>query len=150
MDNAAMPRLPPIVEVSDRVRIPSAEIELSYARSGGPGGQHVNKTASKVLLRWNVRDSAALRDEDRARLEEKLAPRLTESGDLVLTSNTHREQGRNVDEVVARLVTLLKEALHRPRPRKKTRPSRAARQRRMDEKRKRGDLKQQRRRPEDG
>ena len=144
-----MPRLPPVIEVTERVRIPSAEIELSYARSGGPGGQHVNKTSSKVHLRWNVRASAALDDEDRTRLEEKLVARLTEAGELVLASNTHREQGRNVDEVVARLVAILQEALHRPRPRKKSRPSKAARQRRLDEKRKRGELKRERRQSDD-
>ena len=145
MHNACMPRLPSRIEVSDRLQVPAAEIELSYARSGGPGGQHVNKTSSKVLLRWSVRTSEALGEEDRARLEERLAPRLTESGELLLSSNTHREQSRNVDEVVARFVAILREALRRPKARKKTRPSKRAKQRRLDEKRRRGDIKRQRR-----
>ena len=145
MHNASMPRLPAILEITRRVRIPSSEVELSYARSGGPGGQHVNKTSSKVILRWSVRESQALSDEDRARLEEKLAPRLTESGDLLLASNTHREQSRNVDEVVARFGAIVREALKREKKRRKTRPSKRARQRRLDEKKRQSQQKQERR-----
>lgn len=145
MHNASMARLPSVVEITRRVRIPSSEIELSYARSGGPGGQHVNKTSSKVILRWSVRESAALSDEDRALLEEKLASRLTESGELLLSSNTHREQGRNLDEVVARFGAIVREALRREKKRKKTRPSKRARQRRLDEKKRQSQRKRDRR-----
>jgi len=98
-----------------------------------------------VILRWSVRESQALSDEDRARLEEKLAPRLTESGDLLLASNTHREQSRNVDEVVARFGAILREALKREKKRRKTRPSKRARQRRLDEKKRQSQRKQERR-----
>jgi len=144
-----MPRLPPEIRITERVRISSAEIELSYARSGGPGGQHVNKTSSKVLLRWNLTTSQALRDEDRAWLGERLATRLTEDGDLLVTSDKHRDQGRNVDDAVTRFAELLREALRRPKPRRKTKPSRSSQRKRMDEKRRRGDLKRQRRRKDD-
>ena len=142
-----MARLPPLLEISPRIRIPAAEITLSYARAGGPGGQHVNKTSSKVLLRWNLRTSEALGEVDRAWLEQRLASRLTESGDLLLSGETHREQSRNVEVVLARLVSVLQEALLRPKKRKKTRPSRGAKQRRLNEKKRRGDVKRQRRRP---
>ena len=142
-----MARVPTTLDVSNRIRIPGTEVALSYARSGGPGGQHVNKTSSKVVLRWNLRASTALSDADRAWLEEKLASRLTEAGELVLTSDLHREQGRNVESVLARFVTVLRDALKRPKTRRKTKPSRGAQQRRLDQKKRRGDIKRQRRRP---
>ena len=142
-----MPRLPATIEVNEHVRIPAHEVELSYARSGGPGGQHVNKTSSKVLLRWSPKASAALRDDDRARILEKLAARLTDDGELLVTSERHREQSRNVDDAVERLVTILREALQRPRKRRKTRPTAASKRRRLDAKRRRGETKRRRRRP---
>ena len=140
-----MARVPAWIEISSRLRIPGSEIDLSYARSGGPGGQHVNKTSSKVLLRWNLRASSAPTDADRAWLEERLAGRLTEAGDLVLSGDMHREQSRNVEAVLARLVTILRDALRRPKVRRKTKPSRGAQQRRLDAKKQRGAIKRQRR-----
>ena len=140
-----MGRLPAEIRITDRLRIPAGEIDLSYARSGGPGGQHVNKTSSKVLLRWNLARSAAPSDAERARLEERLGPRLTEDGDLLLTSERHREQSRNVEDVLTRFAEVLRKGLERPKPRKKTRPSRRQKQRRLDDKRRRGDIKRQRR-----
>ena len=142
-----MARLPPEIDVGPRLRIPASEVSLSYARSGGPGGQHVNKTSSKVILRWNVRGSAVLGDEVRARLEEKLASRLTEAGDLLITSERYRDQARNVDDAVEKLVATLRGALARPKPRKATRPTRASQRRRVDEKRRRGARKRERRAP---
>lgn len=140
-----MARLPSEIRITERLRIPAGEIGLSYARSGGPGGQHVNKTSSKVLLRWNLTRSTAPSDFERARLEESLASRLTEDGDLLLTSERHREQSRNVEDVLARFTEMLRKGLERPKPRKNTRPSRRQKQRRLDDKRRRGDIKRQRR-----
>ncbi len=142
-----MARLPALIEINERLRIPAHEVELSYARSGGPGGQHVNKTSSKVLLRWGLRASPSLSDEDRARLEEKLAPRLTEEGELLVTSERHREQSRNVDDAIERFAALLREALVRQRKRRKTKPTRASQRRRIEGKRRRGDTKRGRRPP---
>lgn len=142
-----MPRLPTEIKITNRVRVPASEVELSYARSGGPGGQHVNKTASKVQLRWNARTSSALSDADRELLEKRLASKLTKDGELVVASEKHRDQGRNVDDAVERFALLVRRAIRRPTPRKKTRPSRAARERRLRSKRHRSDLKRQRRAP---
>jgi len=142
-----MPRLPAHIEVTERVRIPAHEVELSYARSGGPGGQHVNKTSSKVLLRWSPASSGALDEDERARVLTKLASRLTEEGELLLTSERHREQSRNVEDVVARLAAVVRAALERPRARRKTRPTTASKQRRLAAKRQRGDTKRKRRPP---
>lgn len=142
-----MPRLPDEIRITDRVRVFPHEISLSYARSGGPGGQHVNKTSSKVLLRWNLETSAALTDEQRARVRTKLASRLTEDGELLVTSEAHREQSRNVDDAVARFARILREALRVPKKRKATKPTRASQKRRLDAKRRRGDVKRGRQRP---
>ena len=136
--------------MTDRVRIPAGEVSLSYARSGGPGGQHVNRTASKVQLRWNPRTSSVLSDADRAWLLARLSSRLTTEGDLIVASERHREQGRNVEDALLRLATILRTALRRPRPRKATRPTRASKERRLDAKKRRSESKRGRRPPSDG
>lgn len=118
---------------------------MSYARSGGPGGQHVNKTSTKVILRWNALGSAALSDADRTLLTKRLASKLTEDGDLVITSEKGRDQLTNVEDAVAKLTATVREAIKRPKPRKKTKPSRGARERRLKEKRQRSETKRQRR-----
>jgi len=142
-----MSRLPATLDVSAHLRIPAQEVELTYARSGGPGGQHVNKTSSKVLLRWNVNTSAAPREPDRVRLLERLASRLTQEGDLLVTSERHREQSRNVDDAVAKFIEVLRAALRRPRARRATKPTKASQRRRLEGKRRRSEAKRGRRRP---
>lgn len=131
--------------------IPAAELRVSFARSGGPGGQNVNKVESKVLLRWSPRASAALSDADREWLLERLAKKLTADGDLIVTSDRTRDQGRNREDAEARLHALVNTALVRPKRRRKTRPSAAAREKRIDAKKARGRMKaERRRRPEEG
>jgi ribosome-associated protein len=140
-------RLPSVVEVTGRVRIPASELSLSFARSGGPGGQHVNRTATKVQLRWNLRASAALSEGDRAWLEGRLAARLTVEGDLIVASERHRDQRRNVEDALERFRETLRRALARPRPSKRTKPARVARERRLEEKKRRARTKRDRRTP---
>jgi ribosome-associated protein len=139
--------LPREVPVTGRVTIPASEISLAYARSGGPGGQHVNRTETKVLLRWNVQASAALDDAERALLLSRLASRLTKEGDLLVASERHRDRARNVEDALERFRALLRRALARPRPRKPTKPTRASRERRLEAKRRRGETKRGRREP---
>lgn len=137
------------VHINRSLTIPGDELELRASRAGGPGGQHVNTTSSRVELRWDVRNSPALTESQRSRLLERLAPRLTNDGVLVLHASEHRSQHRNREAVLGRLVRILTEALHERPERRATRPTRAARQRRLDAKRVRSTTKDLRRRPED-
>ena len=138
-------RVPTTLVILPRLRIPGSEIRLSFAASSGPGGQNVNKVASKAVLRFSVRDTGALRPDDRALLVQRLSSRLTTEGELVIACDRHRDQGQNVEEVLERLGDLLRAALHRDPPRKKTRPSRSSRERRLTGKRLRSDVKRGRR-----
>lgn len=130
------------------VTVPAAELELRAARSGGPGGQSVNTTSSKVELRWSVAASSALTERQRRRVLQRLESRLTKDGVLILQGSEHKSQHRNREAVLARFRAVVGEALEPPRPRKRTRPSRAAKRRRVEEKRRRGEVKRLRRPPE--
>lgn len=138
--------------VNDRLVIPAAELQIGFARSGGPGGQNVNKVETKVELRWNPSQSAALTaalsDADRAWLLQRLSSRLTQAGDLLVTSSKTRDQAKNRDDAVAKMTQVIRSALERPKPRKRTRPSRAAEERRIQEKKRRAAIKQRRRGPD--
>ena len=136
------------VRITRTLSISEDEIELSFARSGGPGGQHVNTSATKVELRFDVASSPSLTPEQRARLLERLAPRLTNDGVLVLFASDHRSQTRNRDAAVERFAEVLREALKTPRIRKPTRPSRGAKERRLDEKKQQSEKKRLRQNPD--
>ncbi len=138
-------RLPPYLVVTDRVHVPADELDLSFSASGGPGGQNVNKVASKAVLRWNPARSRALSPDDRSLVLSRLSKRLTRDGDLVIASDRHRDQPKNVLDAVARLADLLRAALHRDKPRKASRPTRSSRERRLTSKRRRSDVKRGRR-----
>ena len=134
--------------VADLV-IPPDELDFKAARSGGPGGQNVNKVESKVVLRFDVRRSRSLTEEQRLMLLDKLAGRLTREGELVLHSSKHREQSRNAEAARQRMLEILQEALL-PRPaRVETRPKRSAKEQRLKSKRTRSLVKRGRRRPSD-
>jgi ribosome-associated protein len=127
--------------------IPDAELVERFSRSSGPGGQSVNTTDSRVELRWDIAESSALSDLQRARLLDGLGPRLVD-GVLVIVASEQRSQLQNRTAARGRLRLLVTEALAPPPPaRRATRPSRAAKQRRVEAKRQRGHLKVNRRQP---
>jgi ribosome-associated protein len=126
--------------------IPREELEVRATRAGGPGGQHVNMTSSRIELRWNPTRSRALSAPERERLAAKLASRLDGEGFLRIVSSTTRSQLRNRVIAEERLAALVRQALIVPKVRKPTKPTRAAREIRLQEKRQRGDRKRERRR----
>lgn len=133
------------LELRPGLVVPGAELRIEAVRSGGPGGQNVNKVASKIVLRFAPLASKAFDDAQRARLEERLAGRLNAEGELVLHASTQRERLRNLEEARARLAGILLGALARPKKRVATRPTRGSKRRRLDGKRRRGEVKRARR-----
>jgi len=129
------------LRVTTRLIIPGDELHLRASRSSGPGGQSVNTTSSRIELRWDVATSRALDPDQRALLLERLAPRLTDDGVLILHGSEHRSQHRNREAVLARLQAIVAEAVTPPRARRPTRPTRASSRRRIEAKRARSSLK---------
>lgn len=129
--------------------VPESELEIRATRAGGPGGQHVNKASTRVEVVWDVRASASLTDDQRARLLAKLEPRLDARGRLRVVCDASRSQHRNRETAVERLRAIVQVGLRVPKPRKRTRPSKAAVERRLDAKRQRAGRKRERRRPEE-
>jgi len=135
------------LRVGPELVIPADELVFQASRSGGPGGQNVNKVESKVSLRYDVRRSRSLTEDQRSMLLDKLAGRLTREGELVLHSSRHREQRRNAEAARERMLEILREALLPRVPRKETRPRRSAKERRLKAKRTRSLVKRLRSRP---
>lgn len=133
--------------ITPHLSIPGAELRVAFARSGGPGGQHVNKTETKVELRWGATTTAAISAQERVRLISRLRSRITADGDLVVTSSRTRDQARNRADAREKMAALIRAALAQPKPRRPTGPSRRAARRRLDAKRRRGRLKDSRRAP---
>ena len=138
-----------MIRITNSVRLDPEEIEETFVRSGGPGGQNVNKVATAVQLRFDLRHSPSLPPTLRARAERLAGKRLTKEGTLVITANRFRSQERNREDALERLVELLREAAIPPKPRRATRPSKAAKQRRLNAKSERGEVKKLRRPPRD-
>jgi ribosome-associated protein len=136
------------IQVRPGLRIPEDELAEQTSRAGGPGGQKVNKTSSRVTLRWNVASSAALSERQRARLLARLRSRLTRDGELVLHAQRSRSQAGNRALARARLIELVREALVERTPRRPTAPTRASRERLLAAKRRRGARKRERARVE--
>ena len=133
------------LRINSRLILPPGELHASFSRSGGPGGQNVNKVATRVQLRFSVLESPSLGERRRALLMRQLKSRLTKGGEVIVHASSHRERGRNLEEARQRLAALLCSGLQMPRKRKPTKPTRASKRRRLDAKRKRGDLKRSRR-----
>lgn len=133
------------IRITGSLAIDPEEIQESFVRAAGPGGQHVNTTSTAVQLRFDVRRSPSLPDDVRQRLERLAGRRLTRDGVLVLVAQGQRSQLRNREEALARLVELILEATHKPVPRVKTRVSRSAKRRRVDDKKRHGAVKSLRR-----
>lgn len=133
-----------VLQVNDSLWIPRAELTYRATRSGGPGGQHVNTSSSRVELAWDVGASPSVTDDQRALIQAKLANRINAEGVLLLTGSESRSQHQNREAVTARFVELVARALVVPKARKKTRPSRAAKEARLDEKKKRSAVKKMR------
>jgi ribosome-associated protein len=137
----------PSIRVAPGIEIPKSEVSQEYSRAGGPGGQHVNKTETRVTLRFDLVRSPSIPESDRARMIARLAPRLSKSGEILVSSDARRDRTRNLETAFLRLGELLRRAWERPKPRKKTRPSRGAKERRLSEKRAVSGRKQGRQKP---
>jgi ribosome-associated protein len=133
-----------MIPIDDNLAIPDEEVSFVTSRSGGPGGQNVNKLETRVTLRFDLAGSGALSEEQKARLRERLATRITREGVLQVSSQRHRSQGANREAAVERFTELLQENLREETPRRKTRPSRAAKARRLDAKRRQSQRKKER------
>ena len=136
---------PPGIELAPGVYVPESAVRFQYARSSGPGGQNVNKVNTKAEV-WVIASSiTGLSDRARARLPAIAGRRLTAAGEIHIAADTERTQENNREAVLARLRQLLLEAIHEPKPRRKTKPSKASKRRRIEGKRHRGEIKARRR-----
>jgi ribosome-associated protein len=136
------------IRINERIVIPNRELTVAFARSGGPGGQNVNKVESKVELRWTPAESTVFAGEQRDWLLSRLAPRLTLEGELLVTSTLYRDQIRNRADAEEKLGAIVKAALLRPKKRKATKPSRGATERRIQGKKRRAAIKRDRKHDE--
>jgi ribosome-associated protein len=136
-----------VLVVNSHVRIPRTELEIRATRSGGPGGQHVNTSSTKIELRWQPGASVAFSDLQRERVLTALAGKLDSEGWLRLTASEHRSQLQNRDAAEARLLALVKGALVVPKVRRATKPTFTSKVKRLESKSQRSQVKQQRQRP---
>lgn len=134
------------IVITPALTIPRAELQFRASRAGGPGGQHVNTSSTRVELLWDLSHSTVVSDEQRGRLLTKLAARLDAAGMVRVVASDRRSQSQNRDAAAERLAALVRQALVVPRKRRPTRPTRASREQRLADKRKRGERKRDRRR----
>ncbi len=134
------------MEITRTLTIPDDELHFSFARSGGPGGQNVNKVASKAILHWDLPANTSLPDDVKERLRALQRGRLTTEGWLVIQSQRSRDQGINVEDCREKLRQMVLQALHPPKPRRPTKPSRGSKLRRLEAKKQHSQRKASRRR----
>ena len=132
---------PASLRITDSVTVPRAELDYRASRSGGPGGQHVNTSSTRIELIWSVATTPSLSVEQRARVMEKLANRINAAGELLLAESGSRSQHQNREVVTDRFVEILAGALRVAPPRKRTRPPKAEKERRLQEKKRRSEVK---------
>ncbi|HEU6442753.1 MAG TPA: alternative ribosome rescue aminoacyl-tRNA hydrolase ArfB [Microvirga sp.] len=130
-----------MIQVTNSIALDEAELQESFIRASGPGGQNVNKVESAVQLRFDVRNSPSLPEDVKARLERIAGKRLTNEGVLIITAQRFRTQERNREDAVGRLVELIRQATERPKPRRPTRPTLASKKRRLEAKGRRSEIK---------
>jgi len=133
------------VVLKNGIIIPEHELEFSTSRSGGAGGQHVNKTDSRITVRWNVTNSPVLSDEQKLRISQNLSSRITHEGDIIVHNSESRSQHHNKEAAISNLAQLINKALHVPKKRMKTKISKGAKEDRLHQKGKRSDVKKLRR-----
>jgi ribosome-associated protein len=133
-----------LLRINDDLSIPRAELSYRASRSGGPGGQHVNTSSTRIEVEFDVAASPSLTDAQRARIQERLQTRIDKDGVLRLTSSTSRSQHQNREDVTERLARMLEDALRRPKPRRRTKVPRAAKEERLKTKKRRSEVKKRR------
>jgi ribosome-associated protein len=136
-----------MLEITDKIRIPDSEFKWNFVRAGGPGGQNVNKVASKAVLRWNLVHSPSVPADVKARLRTQQRRRITSAGDLLLNSQRFRDQEKNRQDCLDKLRDFVRQAAMPPKRRKPTQPTRGSRAARLQEKRRRSTIKTARRTP---
>jgi ribosome-associated protein len=138
------------MDITDTLQIPEDELQFSFARSGGPGGQNVNKVSSKAILHWDFAANTTLPADVKDRLRRHNSKRLTTEGLLVIQGQRYRDQGKNIEDCRAKLREMVLDALTPPKVRRPTRPSRGSHRRRLDAKRRQAQRKAGRRAPAAG
>jgi ribosome-associated protein len=133
-----------MLEITPTIQIPLEEFSWTYARSGGPGGQNVNKVSSKAVLRWPIATSPSVPEHVKARVSELFPSRITTEGEVVISSQEYRDQERNRDACLAKLADMIRAAAVVPKVRKKSRPSLGSKLRRLDEKKRQSERRENR------
>jgi len=133
------------LRIKNGIIIPGNELKITASRAGGPGGQHVNKTSTAITIRWNIKNTQSLNDEQKDRVLTKLQSQLTSEGDLIVRNRSSRSQQKNKEAALKQLATTIRKALHVPKKRMATRVSKAAQEERLRVKAQRSKVKKLRR-----